>query len=319
MSEFFTPQGIDMDTTPEIKEDVKVIYIGRLGDLGLGNAENGIPTKLATASEAELHEYGEWLKEQLVPVEDWKHLSCIDGRHCKHNADGSAPVARLRHVSGTGSDFGIALNAEASVLDTIGSTLSLKDKIKTFDEYMSRATGFELSAHLGGCGGLNGDIADNNAINQKPAVIEGVEALMSVPEIQEATGATFDANLGAAVRKNAGDTAQLLEQGGWVGQEYVDNAVEVHPEGVEDLEVKDDAHHGHAEDSIAVIVSKDKTIIADNVFPINVEAIIRKGQAYAGQRGDEGYVQGLIAGFGKHVAVADRLPGPDTPLYVVIG
>lgn len=304
-----------MQTTAEKLEVAKVTYLGRMENLGIGNPE-GIPSKLADASETELQEFGEMLKELLVEVTDTAHFGCIDGRCRLCNADGSAPEARLRHVSGTGSNLEIALNAGASVTDA-AVDMPLEQAITVVEEDMTNKTGVKRSAHSGGCGGVNGAVADNEAIGAKPSILKTTETFMSLHAVQEATGIEYVGELGEAVRENAPRTAFRLRDGGWTGEKYVEGVREDEPAGLEDLEVDHDhPFHGHAEDAIVFVLGK-KTITVPNLFVINLDAIIMNADALSDQRGREGYVQALIAGVAKHIATADRLASTKTPIYLL--
>lgn len=306
---------LDMDTTPEIVKEPKVYYLGRTGDLSLGNPE-GIPSKLAEATEAELVDYGQKLLDRLAQVTDARHCGCIDGRHCKHNGDGSAPEIRYRRVSGSGANFETALNSGASVLDTIDLEAPLEVMTDAVDEHVTRTTGFEKSAHQGGCGGLNGAIEDNEIIAQDPAVSAATRALSQHEAVAPAIETTFDTDSVETVSQRAGGTAALLSGKGWKGQAYVDRVVESEPAGVAVLEADDSTFHGHAEDAIAVVVG-DKTVDMDNVFVWNLKASIDVARGLAGQRGEQGYKEALIAEFMKHLAVSSRLASDKTPVYII--
>jgi hypothetical protein len=181
-------------------------------------------------------------------------------------------------------------------------------------------TGFDRSAHLGGCGGANGEVDDNEAINTNPNILAAVKTFMEIPEVREYLGVGYNDELGERIRVNAGKTAQMLKKAGWVGQKYVDSVVETNPRGVEELEVDhdDEKFHGHKENGLAVIIG-DKTLDVDNEFVWNLKASKEAARALAGQRGEEGYQQALIAEIAKHFAVANRLPGQDTPVFLLQG
>ncbi|MDN5274324.1 MAG: hypothetical protein JWP06_225 [Candidatus Saccharibacteria bacterium] len=295
-------------------------FVARLRDLNLGNGKNGIPSQYAETSKEGLNEIATEFAEKLREPTDLKACGCIDGRHTLCNADGSATEVRLRRVGGSASNFGVALNAEASVIDTLDPDSDLGAQVMTVDAHVKRLTGFDRSAHLGGCGGANGEVDDNEAIHDNPAILAAVKAFMEIEEIREYLGVDYDEALGERVHVNAGKTAQLLKTAGWVGQKYVDGVVETNAAGVEDLEVDHDdkEHHGHKENSIVVIIG-DKTIDIDNEFVWNLKASKMAAEAFAGQRGKEGYTQAIIAEIAKHLAVANRLPSVDTPILLIQG
>ena len=309
-------------------------FVARLGDLNLGNPEDGIPSAYAETSEAELNEIATEFAGQLREPTDLSACGCIDGRHTRCNADGSNAQVRLRRVGGTASNFGVALNAEAPVVDTLDPANDLATQVLAVDMHVKKLTGVDRSAHLGGCGGANGEVDDNEAIHDNPNILKAVKTFMSIPQVREylsyevATDqgervrvpVDYDDTLGERVRVNAGKTAKLQREAGWVGQKYVDSVVDTNPRGVEDLEVDhdDEKFHGHKENSIVVIIG-DKTLDIDNEFVWNLKSSKMAAMAFAGQRGVEGYTQAIIAEIAKHLAVANRLPGKDTPILLIQG
>lgn len=314
MNEHIQDAAIDMEKTLERKG----MFIGQLKDLGLGNPD-GIPSIYANATPAEHNERATQAAEKLVPVTDFRACACIDGRHTKCNADGSAPERRLRRVGGSASNHGVALNAEASVVSTLPADASLGEQIDVIDAYVTDLTGFERSAHKGGCGGANGEVEDNEAINTNPNILSAVKVFMGIPEVRECLGADFDDELGERARVAAGKTAELQRLAGWNGQAYVDKAEAEKPQFVEDLVVdaEDKKFHGHKEGEIRIIIG-DETDGDDDNFVWNLKASKMIAEALAGQRGHEGYVQALIAEIAKHFAVATRLASQDTPVSLLI-
>lgn len=296
----------------------KGLYIGKLKDLGLGNP-SGIPSVYADVSDDELIQLADLAAQNLVAVTDMGACACIDGRHTNCNADGSSAQIRLRRVGGSASNHGVALNAEASITKTIPETASLGEQITAIDSYIESATGFERSAHKGGCGGANGEVEDNEAINTNSAILEAVRAFMSIPAVEAYLGTTYDDGLGERVRANAGATAELQRKAGWNGQAYVDGVELEVPRSVEDLAVdhEDEKFHGHKENVLEIIIG-DETEADDDKFVWNLKASKMIAEALAGERGQEGYTQALIAEIAKHMAVANRLPSSDTPVVLLI-
>ncbi|HET6747379.1 MAG TPA: hypothetical protein VFH06_04715 [Candidatus Saccharimonadales bacterium] len=318
-------------------------YIGRLGDLGLGNL-NGIPSRYAAYSDEALQEEAEKMVDQLVEPTDLSALACIDGRETLHNADESAPEVRLRRVGGSASNAGVALNAEASIVDTLSSEDDLGKQIDVIDRHVAQQTGFEKSAHLGGCGGANGEVDDDKLIHgdtltadeheliqKNPVILEATRTFLEIPEVKKyfsegheeelrELGKTelYDETLAERVRENAGKTAAFFRESGWDGQKYVDTVKKENPRGVEDLKVDHDdtTFHGHKEASLVVIIG-DKTIDWPDDFAWNLKASKMVAEALAGQRGIEGYKQALIAEVAKHMAVSKRLPSDKTPIFLL--
>lgn len=311
--------SLEMEKTIERK----AVVIGRLKDLGLGNPE-GIPSSLNRASNEELQAIAEHDNDRLVVPSDESVTACIDGRYCKGNADGSDAKVRLRRVGGSASNTGAAFNADASITQTIDLAGSLNDITDEIDDLV----GYR-SAHLGGCGGANGEIADNMAIHETPAIIDAAKALLAIPEVAEYLGvdsikqeigdAAYDA-LFDRVKENGAKTAALLESKGWNGQSYVDRVKRSYPENVEDLEVdhNDEKFHGHKEPKLTIIVGDLTMPLDDDGFTWNLKASKAFAEAMAGQRGREGYLQALIADVAKHMAVASRLPSDETPVFLQV-
>ncbi len=292
-------------------------FIARLGDLGLGDP-NGIPSVYANAEAAEIQQEVEEMLEQLVDPEDLTALACIDGRHTEKNADGSSAALRLRRVGGSASNLGVALNSGASIIDTFKPGSSLGNKIHAIDGFVEKTTGFERSAHLGGCGGANGEIVDQRAINENPAILSATKTFMEIPQVKLYLDTHYDADLAELVRVNAGQTADLLEEAGWNGQAYVDGVHDENPKAVEDLVVDHEDHdyHGHRESTLTIVIG-DKTVGVDDAFVWNLKASKQIAEALAGQRGKDGYTQAIIAEIAKHMAVANRLPSDKTPILLL--
>ena len=292
--------------------DEKVIMVGTLSDLGLGNPD-GIPSKYTNSTPEELQTVAENDLEMLVAPNDLSCTACIDGRRTISNADGSEAKVRLRRVGGSASNLGVALNGEASVVDTFSQDDSLGSWVKAVD-----AIGGSRSAHRGGCGGANGEVDDNRAIHDNPAVLGATRALMEIPEVKAYLGVGYSDELAERVRQNAAKTARLLEENGWNGQAYVDGVVATDPDHVEDLEVdhEDVQFHGHKEATLKIIIG-DKTYPGDDEFVWNLRASKEICEKLAGQRGTEGYQQLLIAEIAKHMAVAHRLPSDKTPFELL--
>lgn len=305
--------------TAEIENTLenKVEFVGRLGDLGIGNPD-GVPSEYADYDDNQLQEVAERLAERLVEPTDISATACIDGRRTVKNMDGSAPEIRLRRVGGSASNFGVALNANASVINTLSQEATLGQEIEQVDAYVCEHTGFERSAHAGGCGGANGEIDDNEAINANSVILEATKSFMEIPAVKDYFGVGYNDELEESVRENAGLTAEYLRANNWEGQEYVDGVIQDNPRGVEDLEVdhEDEKFHGHKEKTLTIVIG-DKTLDANDEFVWNLKASKQVAEALAGQRGGEGYQQALMAEVAKHIAVAHRLPSDKTPVVLL--
>lgn len=288
-------------------------FIARLGDLGLGNPE-GIPSYYATKTPEELNEIAHENAQKLTEPTDLSCAACIDGRCTLHNADGTPAAVRLRRVGGSASDLGVALNAEASIVGLLDSDASLDDDLAIIERLMG-----DPSGHLGGCGGANGEVADHELINEVPAILNATKIFMELPEVKEYFGVGYDDELGERVRANAAKTAQFLRAKGWDGQAYVDGVKERNPAGVEVLEVDADDHkfHGHKEPSVTIIIGDETMPLDHDGFVWNLLATKLAAQKLAGQRGQEGYQQAVIADVAKHMAVCKRLPSQETAVMLV--
>lgn len=287
-------------------------FVARLGDLGLGNPD-GIPSYYADKTPEELNEIAHEQAQKLVAPTDLSCTACIDGRCTLHYADGSEAAIRMRRVGGSASDLGVALNAEASIIDTLDSGAPLEDDILAIEQLMG-----DPSAHLGGCGGANGEINDHELIHDNPAILAAVKVFMEIPEVIEALGVGYNDALGERVRENAGKSAAFLRAKGWDGQAYVDGVVERNPQGVEVLEVdtEDQKFKGHREPALAIILGDETMPLDYDGFVWNVQATKQAAEKLAGQRGLEGYQQAVIADIAKHMAVCKRLPSDKTPIFL---
>jgi hypothetical protein len=332
--EFVKDRTFNMEKTLERK----VILVGRLGQIGtpkhkLGNKE-GIPSRYRMASPEELQEMAEAAARKLLLPTDLKATGCIDGRKKLRNMDGSAPEVRLRRVGGSASNLGVALNAGAAFIDTLDPASPLESQIDAIDAHVMDLTGFERSAHTGGCGGAGGEVEDNEMINSDPAILAATKAFLEIPEVRayllegheadfedSESGETlplFDDTLAEEVREAAGKTAQFLKAKGWDGKKYVDGVVDDNPRGVEDLEVDHDDHkyHGHKEGSILVVLG-DETYAEDDDFVWNLKASKMVAEALAVGHGRDGYVRAIIAEIAKHMATSSRLASIDTPVAII--
>jgi hypothetical protein len=313
MKETMQKSQIEMESSREYTGT----YIANFKDLGLGKPD-GVPTKYAGASKELLQEVAEHHAEKLVPVTDIDATGCIDGRKTLSNADESMPQKRLRRVGGSASNYGVALNAGASIVDTLSPDSSLGEQVNAVDEEVSQLTGFERSAHQGGCGGANGEIADHEAISTNPAILAATKTFMEIPAVKAYFEVGYSDELGEKVRENAAKTAELLKAEAWNGQTYVDGVTKENPGKVEILQVdpNDEKFHGHKENTLTVVIG-DETLDMDDEFVWNLKASKKVAKALAGERGVEGYQQALISEVAKHISVGNRLCNEDTPIIIV--
>lgn len=296
----------------------KAFYLGTLGDFGLGNP-TGIPSSLAGVSLQERVSYGQRLLDAVVDVTDKHHLTCIDGRFCKCNADGSSAEVRRAQVAGTGAVAEIAINAGVIQPGV------LTDTIKRSEEKVR----FDRSAHLGGCGGVNGAIPDNLAIAEKAAILKVTQAVMDHKELVRHTHLPYSKVAAEAIRHQASLTAAWLKKEGWEGQKFVDGVKNNSQTaaGVEDLQADDSAYHGHNEPAIVLFYSttRSQTVSQNQAESLGLGRPF-VGNLDASQEIAEDLGEGdpsrevavMTANIAKHVATGDRLASPETPVYLLI-
>lgn len=299
---------------------VKVVYLGPLGDMGLGNPE-GIPSSLAHADEATLRRHAQGIINSIVAVTNRKACGCIDGRECLHNGDGSPADERRGQVGASGSSFEVGYNSDASiVLDSMAAGDPFWVTVEKADK-----TAFDaVASHTGGCGGVNGAIMDNYSIAQKSSVMDTTEVLAALPEVQAFTGYVYTKQAGDHVKSRSLRTARALEAN-WSGPEYVKYVEKTNPAGVQVLvEDKASPHNGHREPSVIAVlsrgrnktVSKNKMNSAGNGRPFvwNIDASWDMAKRLNPQQPGLAFV----ASVAKHVAVCDRLPSDQTPFFFVV-
>ena len=287
-------------------------YLGRLKDFGFVNPD-GIPSTYADYTDDQLHEKAQELAESLVEPTDRLITSCIDGRKVLQNADGSMPEIRYRRVGGTASDLAVAMNAESALLEVIDQNDTIGHQVDT----LADITG-QLSAHLGGCGGANGEVDDDRAIADDPNIMNASGALISIPAVSKDLNIAFNQSVGDRIRETAAGTAAFLAEKGWDGQAYVDGACRKRPGAVEDLDVDPaDRFKGHKEPCLSIILGKETLPLDYDGFAWNLEASKNAAKALSSQAGQAGYERALVADIAKHMAVASRLPSDETPVFLL--
>lgn len=324
--EAFMPQ-----TEFEKKPSMTIQLLGNLSDFGIGNNETGIVSELADADATEKEAYGEKLIEAMRPITDKYHYGCIDGRMCLCNSDGSKAEIRQRQVGGTGALLEVAMNSNASILGSVEDMNDLPATINTLHNFYESVTEVKPSAHLGGCGGVNGAISHEVAITENPGIIGTVEALMGIPEILSFTELPFDTVDAQEVLMQAPQTAAWMKEKGWDGNAFVEGVQKDESAGVEDLEVdhNDPLHHGHTEAAVVFILNtgENKYSLSDETmtelgitapFVVTLDTSFEMAKAFAGQQGEKGARKAFIANLAKHVAAANALADPRTPAYFMV-
>lgn len=311
-----------MTKSPEVKEAYTYLYLGRLGDFGLGT-EGGIESKLIT--DEAIHEYAQKLTQCLVLNENPQKVGCIDGRRTLSFADGSAPEAIDTSAGATLSDTVMALGGESDLLKLIGSSnpLDVSDEIEA---EIGKAVGTEgKCSHDCNCGACGKAIAHLRAAASAP-VMTAVEAVMGIDQIQTVTEVKFDSVIGDQARLALDRTADWFDESGWDGAAYTRRATEISPQNVEQLAGDADLpHHGHVEQLFALVADSDAVISEakmaelglEDAFKATVGRIKRVANALAGQRGADGELQALITGFAWNFGVGNNLAAPNMPVIVI--
>lgn len=294
----------------------RVILLGPLSALGLGNA-NGWRSPLPESSQ---EAYGQQLTTTLVRPEDDSALACIDDRIVLSQADGTPYRPRMRQAGAAIIAVPTALLGESPVP---GASVSQPDTDAIFG-YSERATGKAIASHEGGCAAGLQLVVHIQGVSA-PEVISAVKTLMNHELVTPVTDAPFSDELGERVRTAAPLAAEALESVGWDGAQFTQKAKDENPAAVEDLQVDPDhEHHGHAPGGIVVILGdetiderKIQAIGIANPLVVNVRASMKLASAFAGQRGRDGYVQGLIANLAHHLSIANAAVHPSVPVYLV--
>ena len=299
---------------------VKVVYVARLGDLGLGNPD-GIPSALALADEARLRQHAYGIINSIVAVTNKKACGCIDGRECLHNGDGSAADERRGQVGASGLSFEVGYNSDAAV---VVESMALKDPFWVTVDRADKAAFDAPASHTGGCGGVNGAVVDNEAIAETPAIMKAVATIASLPEVQAFTGFTYVKEAGDLVKERSLGAAKILSES-WTGPAYVEHIEATNPAGVQVLAVDESAaFKGHAEPSVVAVLSlgRDKTVSKNKMneggqgrpFVWNIDASWDMAERINPERPGVAFV----ANVAKHVAVCNRLPSDKTPFFFVV-
>lgn len=301
------------------QDDIQPFLLGRLGDFGLGNPK-GILSTLADATTQELEEYVAQLHKVIVEVTDRKCLSCIDGRRCLHNYDGTAPEIRLKHIGGTLALPAVAMTGGALVVKTID--LTKENSVEALMVALEELLELQRSAHESGCGGALGLIEDQEAISVKQAIVEVVDAIMNHEALFAHTMVPYDKDTGKRIQERAGDTVNWLRRHGWDGKEQVEHAGEVSPAGVEVLEGV------HQEPAVLVVYSTSGkyTLSVDTLevmglgrpFVVNINVSEMIARTLADKDNDQSVGDIMASSIGEHVAGASRLASPQTPVFLVI-
>ncbi len=312
-----------MTRSPEIKETYTYVYLGRLGDFGLGS-EHGIRSDLDT--DAKVHEYAQQLVQCVVAESaDKTRVGCFDGRRGLGFADGSEYVPLDGAGGGTLSDTMMAFGGESDVLTHVESSEFL-DASDEVEEAVGKIVGTACKcSHEGGCGACMRAIEHVESAASEP-VQNAVETVMKHGIIKPVTKVEYDGQIANKTVIAFKKVASTLKQSKWDGAAYTERAIKNDPRGVEKLAGKStELHHGHKEKLMALIA--DPTAVIDerlmdelglgDAFKYTLGRQERVADALAGQRGMDGKVQATIAGFAWGFGVGDNLCHTNMPVIIV--
>lgn len=317
-------RSLETEQSHENEISPTVVYLGQLEKYKLGNPDTKIKSNLAEAPHEEIVEYGENMGESLVRVTDETHIGCIDGRCAKCNADGSEPEVRRRQVGGTGAILETALNIGADVFDTLEEDAGIGKMVAASEGYIEDTLQIRRSAHLGTCGGVKGAVAHQRAIATNPNIMAATKDIMDIPAVKEFVGFGFNEKTGEKVQEQSAKTADLMEAAGWDEKKYVEGVKDAEAAGVEELEGE------HEEPAIVVIINTkpgtNYSLSDDEIkkrglkppFVWNLDLTKEIAEALSTGQGSTVMQQAFTHLVAKHLAVANDLPGPKTPLYAIV-
>ena len=135
---------------------------------------------------------------------------------------------------------------------------------------------------------------------------------MDRDEVKKLANLEYSEKSANEVKSRAAMTAYYLKSEGWDGATYVDGVVNDEPADVEDLIVNDEKFRGHQERGVVFVLSENKSVSEAKLqelglgdwFVVTLNDSVQMAEAFAGQRGDEGKKQALIANLAKHLATA---------------
>jgi hypothetical protein len=294
------------------------IYVCNLADIGLGQPQGGIESKL-DASEYE--RYATAVTDALVSVEDSNHVACIDGRCTICQVNGNDESIRMRIAGGILSYDIAALLSNSSLADSLSDCDSIYEKFIELEKFSADTLGIRPSSHTGGCGAADGLISHLNKIVSEEVEGASVSVLELLPELKTERNKEDFSQLSI----NAKNLVNELEEAGWDGKTYVQNISEQDESGVEKLETNPlDEFNGHNEQAILLVkgnktISKQKLLKLGlgHAFVLNVDVIKRMAENLSGPDGIKGYyraVQSLVA---YQLAVAGNLCNKNMPIFIV--
>lgn len=324
MNEQLQHGAMEMTHNPEIKEAYNYVYLGRLGDLGLGS-EGGIKSPLET--DEQVHEYAQKYAQCLAASSaDPSRVACIDGRVGEGFEDGSAYQPLDRAAGGTFADYVMAKASRADITKVVVGE-SLLDETDEIESAVGQQVGTAgKCSHGKGCGACNRAVEHMQVAAGSP-VMSATEALMNQPDINRLTGISFNAEIAEEVSDGFRELAQELENRSWDGAAYTNRAVEQNPRGVERLAGEStQPHHGHKEAAIEIVVDANavpderlmKELGLEDGFGLTLGRMGRVANTLAGQKGARGMTAALTAGVAWNVAVGSNLCHPNMPIVLVI-
>ena len=217
----------------------------------LGKVLEGEGKITSTLEKPGYSEFSDALQNSIREVEEADCSACIDGRRCLCQADGSEAKLRPRKA---GCDVStLAMMGMGNKLATNYLADSSKDSedIFEFSAKLQENLGNKMSGHFD-CGAAKGLIKHSRSVSELAPGSQTVELVRTIVSGEAPDEDTV--KLTGEVIEQAGPFADVLENCGWNGDQYVQKVAEKEPSTVEKLEVdENDPVGGHAEDAVVVI------------------------------------------------------------------
>jgi hypothetical protein len=266
---------------PEVEKvlDVEVTCLGKVLE---GNGQIS-----SSLEEGDYASFEHGLKQSIAQVEEADCAACIDGRCTNKLKSGEPGKIRPRKAAGSVSTFLMMGLGDRLFLD------DLKDNNEGAEGLYATAGALQIYLDNRECGHED-CAAAKGAVKHLRSVAQFEPEGPTTNLIQDLVRADYgDVRTGELVLKSIGQASELadvLEQRGWNGDEYVDHVANDNPEAVEILFTKHDAVHGHAEQAVVLVdgpvdqdgrplhtIDKDllKKLTGLEVFVINLNELRR--------------------------------------------
>ena len=295
------------------------IYVGNLGNLGLGKDQDGISSSLI---EEDFNTYATKIASATTNIEDKYHIACIDGRCTICQINGEKEVARSRIAGGILSYDVAAILSDSSLSKSLSDDDSIMDKFAEIEKFANVTLSIAPSSHSGGCGAANG-LIDHLRIINSDKIAQSTAAVFDLVGTDFKT--EFSSNDYDQISTASVQLADELGQQQWSGNDFVSAISNREPSGVEQLDADtEDRYSGHKEQSIILVkgnktVSKRKLIELGlgQAFVININLVNDMAVSLSGLQGQSGYSKALHALVSYQLAVAANLCNKNMPIFVV--